>query len=254
MRRAFARCLPAPSAFETAGRAAYRVAIATAAPAIAVALVRFAIRIRLAARQEAPRAGGDECPAEVARHQHDEHRDGQFEPREHADVAQVDERRQQRQVEHHDLRVAERHQEARHEHPPRRACARQRRAGGVGRRAPHLPGKEQKIARARELQHDEQAVERMRDHCEPRDRAAEPHRFPDPHREQERQHVAHAVGEHARDERGDARAGRAGGDEQGEGEYGKRGQRHGGLVCGAFDTYEDSIIVMPVPACLLPTP
>ena len=140
------------------------------------------------------------------------------------DRGEIDDGRQQRQVEHHDLGIAERHRHAGEEQLCRRIprAASRPRAPRPGPSTSSRPDRRDR--RRRPISDDEGEMEGLRHHRQPEHRQRQPDAFADPHGEQERKHVAKALCDDPRHQGGDRRAGRARGDEKRGGEDQKRGE------------------------------
>ncbi|MNL48707.1 hypothetical protein D3C87_1715840 [compost metagenome] len=110
-----------------------------------------------------PRLVRQRDPDDIDGRKHDQHRGDQFQPADQRDAVEIDDRRQKRDIENHDLRVAECHGQSGEEHPCRRTAFRQFAVSSICSGKPHLPGEIEKIGDADPLDCDEDGLKTFGD-------------------------------------------------------------------------------------------
>jgi hypothetical protein len=105
-----------------------------------------------------PRPGRHHGPTDIDEHEHHQHGNDKLRPAEEGHRPEIDDRRQQRHVEHHDLGIAERNRKAGKEKLRCGAGLRQRLARLVRWCRPHFPGEVDQIGDTRPFDDDERTA------------------------------------------------------------------------------------------------
>jgi hypothetical protein len=142
--------------------------------------------------------------------------------RNRGEILQIDQRRQQREIEQHRLRIAHRQQQP----ATQQFCAlsahrlRRRRDGG---RMPQFPGEIEEVGGAEVFQNEKERLEQGGQSSESEHRRRQPQNIAEHQAEHEPDHARTSACQDAREHGGDRRSGRGGGQRKHDGEGGQHG-------------------------------